>query len=66
MALKAIKKELDKLGKEKLESHVFREFNEQYPSFVLIALILLVVDFFVFNRKNKSLTRLNIFKEKKA
>ena len=65
-ALRAIKKELDKLGKEKLESHVFREYNEQYPSFVVIALILLVIDFFVFNRKNKSLTRLNIFKEKKA
>lgn len=66
LALKAIKKELDKLGKEQLESHVFREYNEQYPSFVLIALILLVIDFFVFNRKNKSLTRLNIFKEKRA
>lgn len=66
LALKAIKKELDKLGKEQLESHVFREYNEQYPSFVLIALILLIIDFFVFNRKNKSLTRLNIFKEKRA
>ena len=28
LALKAIKKELDKLGKEQLESHVFREYNE--------------------------------------
>lgn len=66
LALKAIRKELDKLGKEQLEAHVFREYNEQYPSFVVIALLLLVIDFFVFNRKNKSLTRLNIFKEKRA
>lgn len=66
LALKAIKKELDKLGKEQLESHVFREYNEQYASFVLIALLLLVIDFFIFNRKNKWLSRLNIFKERRV
>lgn len=66
LALKAIKKELDKLGKEQLESHVFREYNEQYASFVLIALLLLVIDFFIFNRQNKWLNRLNIFKERRV
>lgn len=63
-ALRAIHRELEKLGKEQLDTHVFSEYNEQYPSFVLIALMLLLIDFFVFNRKNKSITRLNLFKEK--
>ena len=31
----------------------------------LIALLLLVIDFFIFNRKNKSLTKLDIFGEGK-
>ena len=38
----------------------------RFLSSMRFALILLVIDFFVFNRKNKSLTRLNIFKEKRA
>lgn len=61
---RALQKELDKLGKSELESHVFTDYNEQFQSFVLLALIILFIEFFVFGRKNKSITRLNLFKEK--
>ena len=60
-ATKALTKEIDKLAKSDIESHVFMEYNEQYQGFVLLALILLVIDFFIFNRKNKRLSRINIF-----
>ena len=60
-ATKAIQKELDKLGTQELETQVFTDYNEQYQSFALIALLLLVIDFFIFNRKNKMITRLDIF-----
>ena len=43
---------------------LYTEYNEQFHSFALIALFLLVIDFFIFNRKNKALTRLDIFGEK--
>ncbi|MBR0196090.1 MAG: VWA domain-containing protein [Paludibacteraceae bacterium] len=64
-ATKAIQKELDKLATQEIETQVFTDYNEQFQSFALLALLLLVIDFFIFNRKNKSITRLNIFGEEK-
>ena len=62
-ATKAIQKELDKLGTQEIETQVFTDYNEQFQSFALIALLLLVIDFFIFNRKNKAITKLDIFGE---
>ncbi|MCQ2335111.1 MAG: VWA domain-containing protein [Paludibacteraceae bacterium] len=62
-ASRALQQELDKLGKSEIESTVFTNYNEQYQSFVLISLLLLVIEFFIFGRKNKSITKLNIFGE---
>ena len=64
-ATKAIQKELDKLATQEIETTTYTDYNEQFQSFALIALLLLVIDFFVFNRKNKSLTKLDIFGEGK-
>ena len=63
-ATKAIQKELDKLSTQEIETQVYTDYNEQFQSFALIALLLLVIDFFIFNRKNKAITRLDIFGEK--
>lgn len=63
-ASRAIQKELDKLATAEIETKVYTDYNEQFQSFVLIALLLLVIDFFVFNRKNKAITKLNIFGDK--
>ena len=62
-ATKAIQKELDKLSTQEIETQVYTDYNEQFQSFALIALLLLVIDFFIFNRKNKAITRLDIFGE---
>ena len=64
-AWKAIQKELLTLSKSDIETKVYTDYNEQYQSFVLIALLLLVVEFFIFNRKNKLLSRINLFEQKK-
>ena len=64
-AVRVLEKEIDKLAKAEIETKVFTDYNEQYQSFVLIALLLLVIDFFIFSRKNKRLSRLNIFETKK-
>ena len=63
-ATKAIQKELDKLATQEIETQVFTDYNEQFQSFALFALLLLVFDFFIFNRKNKMVTKWNIFGEK--
>ena len=65
-ATKAIQKELNKLATQEIETQVFTDYNEQFQSFALLALLLLVIDFFIFNRKNKSLTKLDIFGEKEV
>lgn len=64
-ATKAIQKELDKLATQEIETQVYTDYNEQFQSFALIALLLLVIDYFIFNRKNKALSRLDIFGEEK-
>ena len=63
-AMRALQKELDKLATQEIETQVFTDYNEQFQSFALIALLLLVIDFFIFNRKNKAITKLDIFREK--
>jgi Ca-activated chloride channel homolog len=60
-AYRVINKELDKLAKSEIKSSIFSEYNEQFQSFALLALFILVADCFVFDRKNKRLSRLKIF-----
>ncbi len=62
-AMRAITQEVEKLATAEIETHVFTNYNEQYQSFVILALLLLVIDFFVFTRKNKRLSRINLFEE---
>jgi Ca-activated chloride channel family protein len=60
-AYKMVSKELDKLAKSDLSSQVFSDYNEQFQSFAILALILLFIELFVFERRNKRLSRLKIF-----
>ena len=64
-AMRTLQKELDTLATQEIETQVFTDYNEQFQSFALIALLLLVIDFFIFNRKNKTITKLDIFGEEK-
>jgi len=60
-AFKVINNELDKLSKSDIKSSVFSEYNEQFQSFAIMALVILLIDFFLFERKNKRLTKFKIF-----
>ena len=60
-AYKTISKELDQLSKSELTATTFSDYNEQFQSFAIIALILLLFDFFVFERINKRFSKLKIF-----
>lgn len=64
MALRAVQQELDKIATADLESTLYNDYSEQYQSFVLLALFLLVVDFYIMSRKNHRLHRMDIFKER--
>ncbi len=60
--MRAIDNEVEKLATAEIEAKVFTDYNEQYQSFVFLALLLLTIDFFIFTRKNKRLSRINIFR----
>ena len=63
-AMRALQQELDRIATTDLETTIYADYNEQYQSFVLIALLLLLLEFFVLSRKNHRLTRMNLFGEK--
>ncbi len=63
-AKRVIENRLDDLSKAELEAKVTTSYNEQYQTFVALALLILIIDFFIFNRKNKRLSQMNIFGEK--
>ena len=63
-AMRALQQELDRIATAELETKVYADYNEQYQSSVLIALLLLVIDFFILERKNHRLAKMDIFNEK--
>lgn len=65
-AMRALQQELDNIATADLESTIYADYNEQYQSFVLIALLLLVIDFFIMMRQNQRLNRMDLFREGEA
>ena len=63
-AMRALQQELERIATSESETTVYADYNEQYQSFVLIALLLLVIEFFILSRKNHRLTRMDLFGEK--
>ena len=63
-AMRALQQELDRIATTDLETTVYADYNEQYQSFVLLALLLLVIDCFILMRQNHRLNRMDLFKEK--
>jgi len=60
-AFRVIDKELDTLAKSDIKTTSFSDYNEQFQSFALFALLIIVIDFFIFDRKNKLLSKIRIF-----
>ena len=63
-ALDALTKQLDKLQKSQLKNIKYSAGAEQFPVFAWLALIFLVVDIFILDRKNTWLSRINFFTKK--
>ena len=63
-ALRALRAEINKLAKSEIESKVYTAYNEQYQSFVILALIFIAIDYLLLGRKNKRLSRINLFESK--
>ncbi len=60
-AMKVIQAELDKISKSDVESKVYSEYNEQFPPIAWVALVLLVVEIFILERKNGLFKNFKLF-----
>ncbi len=54
--------EINKMNKTEMESRTFSEYEEQFQYFFAAGLILLLLEFFILERKNKYLRRIKLFK----
>lgn len=56
---------INQTEKAKFETEVFEEYNEQFVLPVVVALVLLVLEFFVLQRKNRIFARVRLFDDNK-
>ncbi len=56
---------LSQLEKSEMDAKVYTDYENQFQYIALIALFLLLVDFVILERKNKYLSKINLFEEKK-
>ncbi|OCX53228.1 hypothetical protein BEL04_02670 [Mucilaginibacter sp. PPCGB 2223] len=57
--------QVGKMQKKQYESKTFKDFEDRFQIFIALALILLLVEFFLSNRKNLSLSKLKLFEVNK-
>jgi len=53
-----------KMKTEELESTMYTEYNDQFQIFLVIALLFLLVDFLIMERKNRKLANIRLFRFK--
>ena len=63
IGLEEIVQSIEAMEKTELSTVRFEEYNEQYPLLVAIALVLLLIEFLLLDRRNPLLRHLNIFRE---
>ncbi len=61
IALKTLQSELNKMNKIELESKVYSEYDEKFQIFAWLALFILILDFFIFDRKNRVYQKIKLF-----
>jgi Ca-activated chloride channel homolog len=55
---------IKKMKKQDLESTMYTEYNDQFPIFAALAMLLLMADFIIMERKNRRLANIRLFKFK--
>lgn len=60
-----IMNEIDKLEKKEFGSKSIKDYEDRFQAFLIVALILLVIEFFISNRKSSKLDGINLFEVKK-
>lgn len=62
VGINAIFDEINNMQKTELESRVYSDYNDQFYYFIAVALVLLLLEFLLMERKNKFLKNIRLFK----
>jgi len=57
--------EIEKMQKTEMDSRQYSEYNDQFPLFLTLALVMILIDFMVLDRKNKWLRNFRLFGNQK-
>jgi Ca-activated chloride channel family protein len=60
-AMRYMQKELDKIAKDDVETKVYSEYNEQFPVLAWIAIALLLLEYFLMEKKNGLFRNFKLF-----
>jgi Ca-activated chloride channel homolog len=66
VGINAIFDEINSMQKTELESRVYSDYNDQFYYFIGLALLLLLLEFLLMERKNKYLKNIRLFKQSKT
>lgn len=66
IGLEEIVRSINEMEETELSTVKFEEYNEQYQYLVGLALLLLLAEFFLLDRRNPLLARFNIFREERS
>ena len=64
LGLEEVYGEIRKMKQQEMESVMYTEYNDQFQVFAAIALLLLLADSLIMNRKNRKLSKIRLFKVK--
>ena len=57
--------EIEKMEKSEMDSREYSEYDDQFPLFLTLALIMILIDFMILDRKNKWLRNFRLFGNQK-
>ncbi|MFP4470584.1 MAG: hypothetical protein ACLFPE_07865, partial [Bacteroidales bacterium] len=63
--LQRIFEEINKLEKTEFESRMFSDYEDRFQYLIAVALVLLLIEFFILERRNRRFRNVNIFGEQK-
>jgi Ca-activated chloride channel family protein len=61
-SLKALQQEIDKMNKSEIESKVYAAYDEKYQILAWSILFILILEFFILDRKNRVFKKISLFK----
>ena len=65
VGLDKIMEEINKMEKKESESKIYSDYEDQFQFFIALALLFMILEIFIFEKKSKWFSRLDIFGEKK-